>query len=196
MNEPFSPMPLRPTTVFLDRDGVINRKMPAGAYVERWEQFEFLPGAIEALSLLRGAAIRTVVVTNQRGVALGRMTIADVDDIHGRMQTALAASAAQCDAVLVCPHDEGSCGCRKPGLGLFVQAQALIPEIDLDRAAVVGDSATDLIAANRLGCPSFLVGDEHALVKILVGHPDLSVAGRAPSLLSVVTDCLGLREPT
>jgi HAD superfamily hydrolase (TIGR01662 family) len=124
------------------------------------------------------------------------MAIADVDDIHGRMQTALAASAAQCDAVLVCPHDEGSCGCRKPGLGLFVQAQALIPEIDLDRAAVVGDSATDLIAANRLGCPSFLVGDEHALVKILVGHPDLSVAGRAPSLLSVVTDCLGLREPT
>jgi D-glycero-D-manno-heptose 1,7-bisphosphate phosphatase len=193
-----------PTTVFLDRDGVINRKMPSGAYVERWEQFEFLPGAIEALELLAAARIRAVVVTNQRGVALGRMTMANVDEIHRRMQEELGSKRAECAAVLVCPHEQGTCDCRKPGLGLFRRAQQLIREIDLDRAVVIGDSATDLLPGNQLGCPSFLVGDDVTLAEVLAEHPDLSVAGWAPSLLDVVTRCLGLtptavkatREPT
>jgi D-glycero-D-manno-heptose 1,7-bisphosphate phosphatase len=181
-----------PTTVFLDRDGVINRKMPSGSYVETWEQFEFVPGAIEALRLLAAARIRAVVVTNQRGVALGRMTMASVDEIHRLMQAELTSNGAQCAAVLVCPHEEGACDCRKPGLGLFRQAQQLIPEIDLNRAAVVGDSATDLLAGNSLGCASFLVGDETRLAEVLADHPDLRVACWAPSLIELVTRCLGL----
>lgn len=181
-----------PTTVFLDRDGVINRKMPPGAYVETWGQFEFLPGSVEALRLLAAARIRVVVVTNQRGVALGRMTMARVDEIHRLMQAELTSNVAQCAAVLVCPHEEDTCDCRKPGLGLFRQAQQLIPEIDLDRAAVVGDSATDLLAGNSLGCASFLVGDETRLAEVLAEHPDLRVACSAPSLIELVTRCLGL----
>jgi len=181
-----------PTTVFLDRDGVINRKMPEGAYVERWEQFEFLPGAVEALALLAAADIRVVVVTNQRGVALGRMTTADVDEIHGRMQAALAARQAQLAAVFVCPHEEGACECRKPRLGLFRQAQALMPEIDIPRSVVVGDSATDLQAGAALGCPSFLVGEAAEVRRIAAEHPGLAIRGSGPSLLDVVMDCLGL----
>lgn len=182
-----------PTTVFLDRDGVINRKMPSGAYVERWEQFEFLPGAIEALRLLAAAGIRAVVVTNQRGVALGRMTMADVDDIHRLMQAELGVHAAACAAVLVCPHEEGTCECRKPALGLFRQAQELLPGIDIERSVVVGDSADDLLAGNRLDCPSYLVADDAGLAAVLARHPDIKVAGCAPALLDVVTRCLGLR---
>jgi D-glycero-D-manno-heptose 1,7-bisphosphate phosphatase len=181
-----------PTTVFLDRDGVINRTMPEGAYVERWDQFEFLPGAVEALSLLAAAGIRTVVVTNQRGVALGRMTLADVDEIHRRMQAYLASRGAQCEAVLVCPHAEGACECRKPGVGLFRQAQALMPEIDLARSVVIGDSAADLLAAAALGCPSFLVGEEADAARILAKHPGLAVRGWGASLLDIVTNTLGL----
>jgi histidinol-phosphate phosphatase family protein len=179
-----------PTTAFLDRDGVINRKMPSGSYVESWEQFEFLPGAIEALRMMALAGIRAVVVTNQRGVALGRMTMADVDEIHGRMQARLAEEGARCAAVLVCPHDYGTCDCRKPGLGLFRQAEALMPEMDLGTAVVVGDSASDLLAGNRLGRPSYLVGDEARLAAVMTEWPELVIAGRAPSLLELVRGLL------
>jgi D-glycero-D-manno-heptose 1,7-bisphosphate phosphatase len=188
-------MPNVPTTVFLDRDGVINRKMPEGDYVERWDQFEFLPGAIEALRLLRSAGIRTVVVTNQRGIALGRMTAEDVDKIHRRLQARLALDGAECDAILVCPHDVASCDCRKPAVGLFRQAQARFPEIDLARAVVIGDSASDLLAGHRLGCRSCFVGDEHRLAAVRATYPELAapdaIAGSAATLLEVVRSLLG-----
>jgi D-glycero-D-manno-heptose 1,7-bisphosphate phosphatase len=192
LSEPSSPMHRPPTTVFLDRDGVVNRTPPEGDYVERWEEFEFLPGAIEALELLAAAGIRTVVVTNQRGIALGRMTMADVDEIHRRMQAELAAHGAACAAVLVCPHDREACECRKPGVGLFLQAKELIPAIDISRSVVIGDKATDLLAGYRLNCPTFLVGDATALAGILTEHPHLRVAGRGSTLLEVVNKCLGV----
>lgn len=200
MNESSSPMHHLPTTVFLDRDGVINRKMPEGSYVERWDQFEFLPGAMEALELLAAAGIRTVVVTNQRGVAMGRMTMADVDEIHRRMQAELAARRARCAAVLVCPHEGGGCDCRKPRVGLFRQAQALMPEIDLATAVVIGDSASDLLAAAALGCPSYLVAEEADAASILAENPGLAFQSWGPSLLAVVASLLGRtatgRSPT
>ncbi len=180
----------RPTTVFLDRDGVINRKMPPGSYVERWEWFEFLPGSIEALKLLAEAGIRVVVVTNQRGVALGRMTMPTVEMIHRRMQAELASNRADCAAVLVCPHEAGTCDCRKPGIGLFLAAQRLIPEIDFGSSVVIGDSASDLLAGNRLGCPSVLVGDGVKVAQLREDYPDLKVECWAPSLLLAVTRCL------
>jgi D-glycero-D-manno-heptose 1,7-bisphosphate phosphatase len=192
LNEPSSPTHRPPTTVFLDRDGVINRKPPEGDYIERWEQFEFLPGAIEALAALSSAGIRTIVVTNQRGVALGRMAMSDVDGIHRRMQAELADHGAECDAVLVCPHDKDACDCRKPGLGLFLQAQELMPDIEMSRSVLIGDKATDMLAGHAVGCRSFLVGDESALEEILAQHPGLRVEGRASTLFEVVTECIGV----
>jgi histidinol-phosphate phosphatase family protein len=88
------------TTVFLDRDGVINVKSPVGEYVESWAGFSFLPGAVEAVARLRAAGLRVVVVTNQRGVALGRMSAEDVEDIHARMIEA----GVVVDRVYYCPH--------------------------------------------------------------------------------------------
>jgi D-glycero-D-manno-heptose 1,7-bisphosphate phosphatase len=174
------------TTVFLDRDGVVNRKAPEGEYVERWDQFEFLPGVLEALRELREAKSRVIVVTNQRGVALGRMTIEAVAEIHSRMSEELAAAGAACAAILVCPHDEGGCDCRKPRLGLFHQAIGLFPEIDLHRAVVIGDSVADLEAGNRLGCPTYLVATERTAREILSSAPGLRVDGVAPSLLELL----------
>jgi D-glycero-D-manno-heptose 1,7-bisphosphate phosphatase len=144
-------------TVFLDRDGTINVKMPEGRYVERWEDFSFLPGAKLAIRRLNDAGLRVIVVTNQRGIALGRLTDADLAEIHRLMADRLAAAGARIDALYHCPHDRGECDCRKPGIGMFLQAQADHPEIAFEDSAIVGDSLSDMEAGARLGCRTILI---------------------------------------
>jgi len=178
------------STVFLDRDGVINRKMPEGEYVQRWDQFEFLPGAVDALRCLSASGLRIVIVTNQRGVALGRMTMADVEDVHEHMRASLTVEGGRVDAIMVCPHDAGQCDCRKPGLGLFRQAVERMPEIDLSRAVIIGDSVSDLVAGNKLGCACYFVGDESEVRKMVADMPGLRLDGWGATLLEVV-DGLG-----
>ena len=138
---------------FLDRDGTINVKAPEGEYVTGWDGFRFLPGAPEAVALLRAEGWLTVVVTNQRGIALGRMSAADVEDIHRRMR-----AEAPVDAVYVCPHERGVCECRKPGIKLFTDAARDLG-IDLARSVVIGDADSDIEAGRRLGCRTVRVGE-------------------------------------
>jgi D-glycero-D-manno-heptose 1,7-bisphosphate phosphatase len=140
---------VRLTTVFLDRDGVINVKAPEGDYVKSWREFELLPGAVEGLSLLRAAGLRLIVVTNQRGIALGRMSARDVEDIHRRMRDV----GVVVDAVHYCPHDTDSCDCRKPNTGMFER-----DGVDFATAAIVGDSESDMEAGRRLGLTLVKVG--------------------------------------
>jgi len=102
-------------TVFLDRDGTINVKAPEGDYVKSWDEFEFLPGAVDAIRALHESGRRVVVVTNQRGIARGRMTEDDLADIHERMLEAIGPGVVA--AVYHCPHDDGQCDCRKPRPG-------------------------------------------------------------------------------
>lgn len=143
------------TTVFLDRDGVIN--CLRSGYVTSWDTFEFLPRAKEALTLLTAAGLRTVVVTNQRGVARGLMSIADLETIHAHMRAEVEAAGATISAIYYCPHDKDQCTCRKPHVGMFLQAQRDCPEIDFRRSVVVGDSQVDMVAGQRLGCRVILV---------------------------------------
>jgi D-glycero-D-manno-heptose 1,7-bisphosphate phosphatase len=146
-------------TVFLDRDGVLNRKAPEGEYVARWEDFEILDGVIGALGRLHRAGLRTIVVTNQRGVALGRYTTADVEALHARFQESLRAAGARLDAIFVCPHNHGACNCRKPLPGLFEQAAAQFPGIAAARSVMIGDSLVDMEFGKRLGMPTILIED-------------------------------------
>jgi D-glycero-D-manno-heptose 1,7-bisphosphate phosphatase len=156
---------VRLTTVFLDRDGVINVKAPEGEYVESWDEFELLPGVLEAIALLRGAGLRLVVVTNQRGVALGRMTATDVEDIHLRMR----AMGVDVDAVYYCPHDQGECDCRKPGTGMLERAAREVDGVSLSSAAIVGDSESDMEAGRRLGLVLVKVGAAESEVDHVCG---------------------------
>ncbi len=110
--------------MFLDRDGVLNEKMPEGRYVESWSDFHLLPGVAEAIGRLNRAGLRVVVVSNQRGIALGRYLAADVEAIHSSLQDLLKAHGAHVDGFYFCPHDKGQCNCRKPLPGLFQQAAA------------------------------------------------------------------------
>jgi D-glycero-D-manno-heptose 1,7-bisphosphate phosphatase len=147
--------------VFLDRDGVINRRLP-GAYVRTWEEFRFLRGARPALRLLREAGYLLVVITNQRGIGRGLMTEADLAAVHRRMQAELARAGAPVDAIFHCPHDlDAACGCRKPQPGLIEKARRCFA-IDASRSWVVGDSLSDLGAGRAAGIPGVLVAPRGA----------------------------------
>ena len=146
--------------VFLDRDGVINRKAPEGHYIAYWSDFELLPGAGSAIAALNRSGCRVLVVTNQRGVALGLYTAAEVEALHARLQEHLAAQGAHIDAFYYCPHDKNECNCRKPQTGLFEQAFREFPEATRANSIVVGDSLSDIEAARNFGLPAiFIQGD-------------------------------------
>jgi histidinol-phosphate phosphatase family protein len=137
---------------FLDRDGVINQKLPEGQYVTRWEEMQFLPGVVEAVSLLSGAGFRVIIVTNQRCVAKGLLTVPELNKIHQRMCGELAAAGAVIDDVYYCPHEEQPpCSCRKPAPGLLLTA-ARAHQIDLTVSWMIGDSDRDMEAGRRAGC--------------------------------------------
>lgn len=145
--------------MFLDRDGTLNVKPPAGEYVERPADLRLLPGAAAAVRELNRAGVWTALVTNQRGVALGRMSLADLDAVHEQLASLLAREGAQLDAVYACPHGLGECDCRKPAPGMLLRARAEYPELDFARAAIVGDSPADIEAGRRLGLRTVLIGD-------------------------------------
>lgn len=146
-------------TVFLDRDGVINKKAPEGEYIRRAEDLKLLPGAAAAIARLNRAEVRVVVVTNQRGVAIGLYSIEDVLAIEVALEKMLAPEGARLDGFYFCPHDEGTCNCRKPRPGLFEQAQADFLEIDPARSVMIGDSLSDIEFGRRLGMRTIFLDD-------------------------------------
>jgi len=150
-------------TVFLDRDGVLNRKLPEGRYVTSWSEFQPLPGVPQAIGRLNRAGVRVVVVSNQRGIALGLYTADDVRQIHSALQSWLQSHGAHIDAFYFCPHDAQQCNCRKPLPGLFDQARAEFPEIAAATSLMIGDSLSDIEFGRRLGMTTlFLEGDSGA----------------------------------
>jgi len=146
--------------VFLDRDGVINRKPPEGSYISAWSDFELLAGAEEAIGRLNRAGCKVLVISNQRGIALGFYTAEVVEQLHARLQLHLQAQGAHIDGFYFCPHEKGECSCRKPEIGLFKQAQREFAAAAPERSVMIGDSLSDIEAAVRFGCRSiFVKGD-------------------------------------
>ncbi len=149
---------------FLDRDGVLNEKRPEGEYVTRWEELHFLPGVAPAIALLNQAGFRVIVVSNQRCVAKGLITTADLEAMHQRMCYTFASAGATIDGTYYCPHDtEPSCNCRKPAPGMLLNA-AGAHRIDLSASWMIGDSETDVEAGKNAGCKTarLLSGDAAA----------------------------------
>jgi D-glycero-D-manno-heptose 1,7-bisphosphate phosphatase len=147
--------------VFLDRDGTLVRDVN---YLRRRDQLEILPRAPEAIRVLREHGLRVVVITNQSGVARGLLSEDDLRDIHRELERRLADSGALLDGIYYCPHHptEGaepyrvSCDCRKPGIAL---AQRAARALGLNPALsyVVGDQASDMQLAARLGAKGILI---------------------------------------
>ena len=102
-------------TIFIDRDGVINKKLEGGSpYVTCWDKFRFLPGALEGIRMLNKVSKHVIVVTNQRGIARGLMTESDLIKIHNQMEAAIVSYGGRLDGIYHCPHDHHQCFCRKP----------------------------------------------------------------------------------
>jgi D-glycero-D-manno-heptose 1,7-bisphosphate phosphatase len=147
-------------TIFLDRDGVINRKMPEGRFVASQAEFEPLSGVIQAIRKLNRAGLRVLVVSNQRGIALGLYTAGEVLDIHAGFQRDLNAEGARVEAFYFCPHDKAQCDCRKPLPGLFHQAVADFHDVTPETSAIVGDSWSDIEFGRRLGMLTVFIESE------------------------------------
>lgn len=157
----------RQPTIILDRDGVLNKKPPKAQYVTRWEEFCWLPGAKEALRLLRSAGYRIIVVSNQAGIARGMMSESDLAAIHARMKAEAAESGGTIDAIYYCPHGwEDECECRKPKPGMIFQAQRDF-HLDLCRTFFVGDDIRDKQAGDAAGCPTLLVSSDVSLFALV-----------------------------
>jgi D-glycero-D-manno-heptose 1,7-bisphosphate phosphatase len=144
-------------TIFLDRNGVLNEKMPEGRFAASWSDFHLLPGVAEAIGRLNRAGLRVVLVSNQRGIALGLYTAADVNAIHSAFQNLLGCHGAHVDGFYFCPHDKRQCNCRKPLPGLFEQAVADFPAITAATSAMIGDSLSDIEFGRRLGMTTVFI---------------------------------------
>jgi histidinol-phosphate phosphatase family protein len=156
----------RQPTVILDRDGVLNKKMPRAQYVRSWSEWEWNPGALEALRLLKQAGFRVAVITNQAGIGRNAMTEDDLHQVHDRMKADAEQNGGRIDAIYYCPHDwnEG-CECRKPKPGMLYQAQKDLC-LDLTRTIFIGDDERDGMAAEAAECPFERVTETRSLLDI------------------------------
>lgn len=136
--------------VLLDRDGVINRDFPD--YIKSWEEFEFLPGSIDAIADLTRNGRAVFIISNQSAVGRRLMPRAELDRIFSNMCGIIESRGGRITDIFYCPHrPEDNCDCRKPEPGLIFQAQEKY-DIELATAVMVGDSVRDIACARNAGC--------------------------------------------
>jgi D-glycero-D-manno-heptose 1,7-bisphosphate phosphatase len=142
-------------TIILDRDGVINQD--SDEYIKSVDEWEPIPGALEALARLHRNNYRVVVISNQSGVARGLFSIATLNEINRHMLAQARKKGGLIEAVFYCPHapDDG-CSCRKPAAGMFRDVASRL-KIEMSGVPAVGDSMRDLQAAHEVGALPVLV---------------------------------------
>ena len=161
---------------FLDRDGVINLDR---GYVHRWEDFEFVPGAVDAMRRLEDAGYALVVVTNQSGVARGMFSERDVEVLGGKLREHLERANVHLAAIEYCLHlPEGTvaayartCDCRKPAPGMILRA-AQVLQLDLALSVLFGDKPSDVEAARRAGVGRHALLATDGVIDPLGARPD------------------------
>jgi len=147
-------------TLFLDRDGVINVET-VGTYVTHWGDFIFEEGVLHVVKGLAQTFGNIVVVTNQRGVGKGIMTIDDLKEINGNMKTVVAAHGGRIDRVYSCTAISDTDHNRKPNTGMAIQAQQDFPNIDFKRSIMVGNSMSDMEFGKRLSMHTVFLTTKH-----------------------------------
>lgn len=150
--------------LFLDRDGVINKRIEGG-YVTRWQDFEFLDGALEALAILKGIFGFIFIVSNQQGVGKGIMLPSELEFIDLKMKDEIRNAGGRIDASYYCPHLESeNHPDRKPQTGMGLKARRDFPVLDLAKSVMAGDSITDMQFGRNLGMINVLISNNPVLV--------------------------------
>lgn len=151
--------------IFLDRDGTLNVRPKQACYIERPEDFIWLPDSRQAVKALKDAGYTIILVSNQPGIARGCLTEETLSAIHEKMQADLKTIGASIDHIYYCPHnwDEG-CDCRKPKPGMFYQAQRDL-SFDLTKCWMLGDDERDMHAGGDAGCRCMYITEQHPLLE-------------------------------
>lgn len=147
-------------TLFLDRDGVINKKLD-NDYVKHWVEFEFLDGVFDALKKLDTVFGRIVVVTNQQGIGKHLYRVEDLELIHKNMIYEINYLGGRIDKVYFSPYlDSENHPTRKPNIGMALQAKKDFPEIDFSKSIIVGDSLSDMEFGKKAGMRTIFISEE------------------------------------
>ncbi len=151
-------------TLFLDRDGVINKR-PPGDYVKTWADFEFLPGVLDALHILAEKFGRIIIVTNQQGIGKRLMTTDDLQDIQNKMISAVSKHDGRIDAIYYCPDlATTENNCRKPGIFMAELAKNDFPEIDFSKSIMAGDTASDMEFGKNAGMKTVFINSDNSVL--------------------------------
>lgn len=155
----------REWTLFLDRDGVINRRIP-GDYVKRWEDFDFTPGTLEAIARFSEIFGNIFVVTNQQGIGKGQMSEEDLLMLNKHMLEAIKQAGGRIDKVYFCPDLEASGSFfRKPRIGMALRARKEFPGVHFRTSLMAGDSLSDMKFGKSAGMITALIGTDYTLAR-------------------------------
>lgn len=150
---------------FLDRDGVINKKRED--YVKSLDEFEILDGVAESIKILKDNGFLVIVITNQSAIDRKLLSIKSLDAIHYELKKYLKKNNTYLDSIYFCPHKpDANCDCRKPKPGLIIKASQEF-DVDLKKSFFVGDSLSDLDAANNAGCEGILLEKHQSLLELI-----------------------------
>jgi D-glycero-D-manno-heptose 1,7-bisphosphate phosphatase len=147
-------------TLFLDRDGVINVES-VGSYITSWSEFQFHDGVVEALRSLSKVFGNIVVVSNQRGVGRGIMTMETLREINMKMRDAIVEGGGRVDKVYAATAVTDDDRNRKPNTGMALQAQEDIPAIDFKKSVMIGNSISDMEFGKRLSMHTVFLTTKH-----------------------------------
>lgn len=155
-------------TLFLDRDGVINKRL-VDDYVKSVKEFEFLPAVPEAIQSFSKWFKYIFVVTNQQGIAKGLMSENDLQKVHAHFLTQIMNKGGRIDNIYYCPDLEGSGSPnRKPEIGMARQAQIDFPELNFEKSIMIGDSMSDMKFGKKAGMKTVFISDDQSVKNELI----------------------------
>lgn len=152
-------------SLFLDRDGVINKRF-IDRYVLSADEFEFIEGAVESIAGFSKVFGKILVVTNQQGIGKGLMTNQDLEQIHDKMLNAIEQAGGRIDKIYHCPDlKEKHSFYRKPEIGMALNARKDFPDINFKKSVMVGDTISDMIFGKRMKMLTFFIGSDIQLIR-------------------------------
>ena len=151
--------------IFLDRDGVIN--LEKKDYVKSIKEFQIIHNVPKAIATLKEKGSLVIVITNQSAINRKLLTIEVLNEIHNHLQKILKNNNTSIDYFYFCPHrPDEKCKCRKPNPGMILKA-AQEHDIDMNQSFMIGDSLTDIQAAEKAGCEGILLNQNQTLLEII-----------------------------